>query len=158
MITKTTKIHYVYGIINPIYHEVVYIGQSKNLNQRWDTHWNKPANTTLIGLKEHLIKHNRKFEFCILEQCDESNINEREKYWIETYKSPYLTNVVHNKTHSDLIKDNQALHTKNKALHKALDEVLEMKDAWKWVAQMRQQESQIVKLKSKITELKQRLK
>ena len=152
------EIYYVYGIINPMYNEVVYVGQSKNLNQRWDAHWNKPINPTLVNLKEHLIKHNKKFEFCILEQCDKSSINDREKYWIGQYKSPYLTNSLHNRSNYELIYENQALHTKNAQLHKTLNDILEMEDAWKWIARMRQKEAHIVKMKSQIKELKHRLK
>lgn len=81
----------IYKITNKI-NEKCYIGQTRqNVNDRWLTH--KRASTTNINEYNMCIKRAfrkygiENFIFEIIEECDESLLNEREIYWISYYDS-----------------------------------------------------------------------
>lgn len=78
----------IYIIKNKI-NEKVYIGQSKQLNERYAGHLNRIKKGTHHNdiLQESFYKYGfDNFEFSILEEVlDESLLNEREKYWIDFY-------------------------------------------------------------------------
>lgn len=70
--------------------EKVYIGQSKDINIRWTKH------KTELNANRHANKHlqgswnkygSDAFSFLILEECLESELNEKEKYYINFYDS-----------------------------------------------------------------------
>ena len=69
----------------------VYIGRSIDITRRRWEHFNKPSpysyfDQTLIKIGED------KFDFEILEECQESELREREKYWIEFYNCCVIDN------------------------------------------------------------------
>lgn len=65
----------------------IYIGQSKNITQRWEAHKNRARdplyNTYLSNAMRKDGIDNFKLE--VLEECLISELNEKEKYWIEKY-------------------------------------------------------------------------
>lgn len=63
-----------------------YIGQSVNIERRRKEHFNWPSKYSKFD--NHLIKMGLEaFDFTILEQCEISQLDEREKYWINYYNS-----------------------------------------------------------------------
>lgn len=79
----------IYRIENLINHKN-YIGQSVDIYDRWAEHKWELNNGKHNN--QHLLSSWRKygadnFEFTIIEQCDENELNEREIYWIEYYDS-----------------------------------------------------------------------
>jgi len=73
----------IYKITNP--NGEIYVGQSKNIEKRWEQYMNNPSKHQpklfYSFLKYGLINH----VFEIIEECN--NLNEREKYWINHFKS-----------------------------------------------------------------------
>jgi group I intron endonuclease len=68
----------------------IYIGQSKTCTTRWRSHrYNLASNKhTNSYLQNVYNKHGIEiFEFSIIERCSEEFRDEREKYWIDFYKS-----------------------------------------------------------------------
>lgn len=85
----------IYKIINLINNKT-YIGKSKDIQRRWKEHKIDPFNTNNAMYNSLLYKDIRKyglnnFEFQIVEECEESQLNEREKYWIASYNT-YVQN------------------------------------------------------------------
>ena len=77
-------------IITNLVNGKVYIGQSRNLSSRKYSHFHALENGTHHNkyLQRAYIKHGSKsFKFDILEYCDVEQLNSREQYWINTYKS-----------------------------------------------------------------------
>lgn len=77
----------IYKIAN-IKNNRVYIGQSNNLERRRKEHfdWNLKSSQYI----DIIIKENKQdFIFEIIEICDSSLLDEREKYWISFYNSFY---------------------------------------------------------------------
>lgn len=80
----------IYCIKNKINNKI-YIGQALNIEYRWKTHiYNLNKNT--IRCNDYLLNHWKKygkdnFEFLIIEECLEKDLNERETYWTKYYKS-----------------------------------------------------------------------
>ena len=79
----------IYCIKN-IHNNKAYIGQSNNIMNRWCSHRSK-LNKNKHGNKHLQFAWNKygesSFEFLIIEECDISIIDEREKYWISYYNS-----------------------------------------------------------------------
>lgn len=80
----------IYKITN-IETQQVYIGQSKNIRERWREHCkaglqiDTPGNNKLYS---NMIQYGlNNFTFELMEQCSINDLNERENYWIEFYKS-----------------------------------------------------------------------
>lgn len=79
----------IYKITNEI-NGKCYIGQSIDIDKRWKEHktvYNHPRCSHY-----HIYKAFRKygienFSFIVIEECQQSLLNEREKYWIEYYDS-----------------------------------------------------------------------
>ena len=63
-----------------------YIGQSTNINKRKTSHRNSDRTPFDRILS---LKGEDKFDFVILEECEASQLNEREIYWINYYNSYY---------------------------------------------------------------------
>ena len=74
----------IYKITNLINNKV-YIGQSKQIEIRWQQHKTSNKNYALYSAFKKYGIDNFKFE--IIEECFENLLNEREKYWINFYHS-----------------------------------------------------------------------
>ena len=83
------NIGYIYSITNT-QNEKKYIGQTKNIKNRWTQH------RSSLNNNHHHNKHLQaawnkygeySFAFKIIEECDNSDMNERERYWIEKLDS-----------------------------------------------------------------------
>lgn len=74
-------LHYIYKITNTI-NEKIYVGKSKNPKVRWRQHksHSKKRNTKLYyAMRKYGIEN---FTFEILEECLESQVNEKETYYV----------------------------------------------------------------------------
>lgn len=74
----------VYKIESP--KKRIYIGQSINIEQRFSTYKNINQSSGQIKLHRSFLKYgidNHTFE--IIEECEESKLNERERYWQDYY-------------------------------------------------------------------------
>lgn len=79
----------IYIIINNINHKV-YIGQTIDIKRRWHSHIYDLRNNNHINiyLQRAWNKYGENnFEFKILEEISDELLNEKEKYWINFYKS-----------------------------------------------------------------------
>lgn len=66
---------------------IVYIGQAINIYERWTTHIKKMLEIEPKG-DEKLYKFKPlMFKWKVIEWCDSSKLNEREKFWIDSFKS-----------------------------------------------------------------------
>ena len=75
----------IYKITNLI-NGKIYIGKSINIKQRWDRHKEIPNDNMLIH--KAMLKYGiDNFSFKILEECDECQLDEKEKYWINYYNT-----------------------------------------------------------------------
>lgn len=68
----------------------IYIGQSVNIKQRWAEHKanlrnNKHENQYLQNAWNKYREEN--FDFCVIEECSESILDEKECYYIAYYNS-----------------------------------------------------------------------
>lgn len=76
----------IYKIENKI-NGHVYIGQSINIERRWNDHKKRRKDSSTI-LGRAFIKHGiSNFEFSIVELCAKEELNNREIYWIKQYNS-----------------------------------------------------------------------
>lgn len=78
----------IYKITNCI-NNMIYIGQSNDIDRRWQEHKRpskiiNPTNKLYLAFKEFGIEN---FSFEVIEECDLTQLNEREQYWIEYYDS-----------------------------------------------------------------------
>lgn len=79
----------IYSIQNKI-NQKRYIGKAIDIYARWDQHITFLTHKDFKCENDHLIYSWHRygadnFEFTILEECDESQLSEREKYWIKYY-------------------------------------------------------------------------
>ena len=89
------EIVYIYGLICPISKKIRYIGQSINPKERlWNHIWR--AKHDCHEKKTHkenwllfLIENNleKEIKYVILEKCDKSNCDDRERFWINEYRN-----------------------------------------------------------------------
>ena len=91
----------IYLIRNTL-NDKLYIGQSKDIEQRWKSHKNTAYNKKQKTYKYQLYREIRLygievFKFSILEICDTSMLDTREIYWISKYDT-FLTPAHYNKT------------------------------------------------------------
>ena len=85
----------IYEIVNTI-NGKKYIGQAKNIEDRWVGHINSTMNENAKNYDYPLYRAIRKyglgnFDFKILEECDVSSLDDREVYYIEKF-NPYIHN------------------------------------------------------------------
>jgi len=72
----------IYKIENLVNHKI-YIGQSIEIERRWQKHLN--ANDDFL-IHKALRKYGKEnFSFTILEECNKEELNEKENYWITYY-------------------------------------------------------------------------
>ena len=81
----------IYKIENLINHKI-YIGQSVNIEKRWQKHKSAVFNKNDKGYEYPLYRAIRKygidnFSFSIIEKCSDLELNDREVYWIDYYNS-----------------------------------------------------------------------
>lgn len=81
----------IYKIENTV-NGKVYIGQSKNIEERWKSHIRASKSKASVGYNYYIHKAFRKygienFIFSVVEECEPSELNEREVYWIKIYES-----------------------------------------------------------------------
>ena len=98
---KQIKIMYIYGLysILSIDEYIRYIGQTRNLIKRLNDHNNNFVNIDKLTKKEEWIKKviNSGGTICmkVIEICDSTNFNQREKHWITEFrKTNHLTNTL----------------------------------------------------------------
>ena len=88
------KICGIYKITNTITGDF-YIGSSKDVKQRWESHkwpsvWkNYPNNPMYLDMQKYGVD---KFEFEVIEEAEESFLKEKEQQFIETLKPTYNSN------------------------------------------------------------------
>ena len=81
----------IYKITNLINNKV-YIGQSKNIKKRWNSHRSRAFNSNAPDYENVLYRSIRKyglenFTFEVIENCSMKELNERENFWINYYRS-----------------------------------------------------------------------
>lgn len=81
----------IYKVTN-IINNKVYIGLSRNIEERWKRHRSRPFNSNYSEYNSLFYRAIRKyglnnFIFEVLEECPENILSEKEKYWINYYKS-----------------------------------------------------------------------
>ena len=76
----------IYKIQNLINNKI-YIGQSIEIERRWQKHLTANDNFLIHKALKKYGKEN--FIFSIVEECDQSQLDEREQYWIQYYNSIY---------------------------------------------------------------------
>ena len=77
----------IYKITNLI-NKKCYIGQSRDIQKRWNSHKTRPFNEKDEDYNKILYKAIRKyglenFSFEVLEECKAEQLNEKENYWIK---------------------------------------------------------------------------
>ena len=81
----------IYKIENLITHNI-YIGQSRNIEKRWNSHKNSAFNLKDHNYQSPLYRAFRKyglenFSFEVIEECLVNELNQKEKFWIQQYNS-----------------------------------------------------------------------
>jgi group I intron endonuclease len=84
----------IYGIKNTLSNKI-YVGQSKKIAQRWKAHIrelrdNKHRNKHL--LRSFNLYGEESFEFLVLEECEESELNIKEEEWINKFPRELVYN------------------------------------------------------------------
>jgi hypothetical protein len=83
-LNKDVKICGIYKITSP--NNRVYIGQSNDIRRRILTYFEPKGGSSQVRLKASFNKHGIDLHnLIILEECEESLLNERERYWQEHY-------------------------------------------------------------------------
>lgn len=67
----------------------IYIGQSVDVNSRWNGHLNELKQNKHYNKKLQNVfnKYQDKIKFEIIEECDVNKLDEREMYWIDYYRT-----------------------------------------------------------------------
>lgn len=92
-ILSTDTVCGIYKITNLIT-EQCYVGQSVDIATRWKAHCkcglgiDAPATNKLYNSMQEYGLHN--FTFEVIEQCSRDKLNEKERFWIETYSADTL--------------------------------------------------------------------
>ena len=74
----------IYKITN-LQNNKIYIGQSLNIEQRWQRHLNSKDESAIHLAIQKYGKEN--FSFELIEECDRSLLDEREDYWQDYFKA-----------------------------------------------------------------------
>lgn len=91
LLPNKNKVIGIYKITNS-QNKMVYIGQSKDIATRWRDHIKCGLGATPAAIGNKLYQGMNEsgiwnFTFELLEQCKETELNEKEKYWIGQYQS-----------------------------------------------------------------------
>lgn len=114
----------IYKITNKTNNKV-YIGQSINIEQRWKTHLKKSRilNTPLYqAMRKDGIEN---FLFEVIEECNQEQLNNKEKYWINYYNSTNSNkgyNILKG-THQNNNNNNLSKRTYNSLTLKQVEEI-----------------------------------
>lgn len=120
------KTIYIYKLIDPITNDVRYVGKTNNLVRRFSAHLKRSKTNKYHSARwiNSLLNKDLKPILEIIEECDETNWEEREIYWINHYREKYdLTNILegggHTATYGRLGKpwsDEQRINNRNARL------------------------------------------
>jgi len=83
---------FIYTLEDPITKEIRYVGKTNNLEDRYKRHLQKcylekyDKNTHKSRWIKNLLKSGNKPIMEILEECNESDVNQLEKYWISQFR------------------------------------------------------------------------
>ena len=72
----------IYKITNRLNNKI-YIGKSTDLLHAWNKHKSLTNAKSLLIEKDIALYGNDKFDFYILEECEEKDLDERESFYIE---------------------------------------------------------------------------
>lgn len=78
---KTTQV--IYGLFDPITHELRYIGRSNSPEKRLANHIGTPANEEMAKWIESLAYYEKQPYYVILQSCDGLNPKDTESSWIQ---------------------------------------------------------------------------
>lgn len=81
---------YIYALIDPISNEIRYVGKSISPNKRYYQHINPRGFTHKDNWIRKLLSNSLKPVMKILEECNDYNWEERERFWISSFDN--LTN------------------------------------------------------------------
>mgnify|MGYP000976296680 CR=1 FL=1 len=90
---KNSKKQFIYSLVDPVTNEVRYIGKTSDLKNRYSRHLQKcylekyDKNTYKSNWIKSLLKVGEKPIMNIIQECDSSNVNELEIYWINKFKN-----------------------------------------------------------------------
>lgn len=89
------SVYIIYAIVNPTNEQIVYIGKTKNLDNRKKTHLSGSHNNHVYLLAIELKKQNLQLAFIELDRCDKTIASSREAFYINKYGE---TNSLYNGT------------------------------------------------------------
>lgn len=92
---------FIYAIVNEIT-KVIYIGQTDNLDRRWNEHRRDTKHAAKVTLLQSIRALDRKPGLQLLEEVPEEKAHERERYWTTEYKRRGYTII--NKDYKSLIE------------------------------------------------------
>lgn len=122
---------YIYCLKCPVTKEVKYIGKTVDVSMRKRHHrsLNKKCNTNLEKWKQEIIVNNLKPIFEIVEVCDESNWEEREKYHITLHSNLLNMTLGGEGFHGDVSDNHMSVRTKGKKIEDvySIEKCLEIK-------------------------------
>lgn len=78
----------IYKITNRLNNKI-YIGKSTDLLHAWNKHKSLTNAKSLLIEKDIALYGNDKFDFYILEECEEKDLDERESFYIDLYGSAH---------------------------------------------------------------------
>ena len=87
---------YIYSLSHPISKEIVYIGKTKNIKKRYRDHCRRPKGcykTLLDKWKKEIIDSGLKPVISIIKECDETNVDFYEKFYINEYREQGILNM-----------------------------------------------------------------
>ena len=135
-----------------------YIGQSENIEQRWERHQTTLTNPNDKGYNYPLYRAIRKygqenFSWKILEQCSKEELNTKEKYWVAFYnsfhngynqteggdslspkmKGPKLTENQVKEIKEKLLTQNYTLQKLSEEYNVHRDTIRDINNGWSWI-------------------------
>jgi group I intron endonuclease len=101
----------------------VYVGQSTNIYRRWNKHksdaFNPKSKSYDLIIYRAIRKHGiEKFEFRIIEECQQCELNEKEIYWIAYYHTYIRDPKCHG--YNQTLGGDHTLHTPNSKIRKVI--------------------------------------